>query len=157
MGGGWGGPGGGQGGPGGGPGMRRCIDWQRLNLNQQQSQTIGTLDSEWNQKYQRLQPQIVGLQQKLQRLLPDPKSDPLEIMATQQTIARLKEQLRNDATTNYLRKRAALNGDQQHQLEGMLQQMVSERQRPAAPVMQADQNGGISNIVNKIKWAIEPH
>jgi hypothetical protein len=138
--------------------MRRCIDWQRLNLDQQQSQTIGSLDNDWNQKYQRLQPQIIGLQRKLERLLPDPHSDPLEIMATQQSIARLKEQLRNDATTNYLRKRAALNSDQQHQLEGMLQQMVSDRQRATAPVMQADQaGGGISNIVNKIKWAIEPH
>lgn len=162
MGGGWGarngGPGGdGGGGGGGAAGLRRCIDWQRLNLNQQQSQTIGSLDSDWNGKYQRLQPQIIQNQQKLQRLLPDPKSDPLEIMATQQTIARLKEQLRNDATTNYLRKRAALNEAQQHQLEGMLQQMVLERQRPTTPVMQADQAGGIGNIVNKIKWAIEPH
>lgn len=152
MNGAWSGPG-----ANGAPGMRRCIEWQRLNLNQQQMQTIGSLDSDWNQKYQHLQPQIAGLQRKLERLLPDPNSDPLEIMATQQTIARLKEQLRNDATTNYLRKRATLNGDQQHQLEAMLQQMVQERQRPTTAVMQADQGGGISNIVNKIKWAIEPH
>lgn len=137
-----------------GPG--RCIDWTRLNLNQQQSQSITQLDSEWRAKYQQLQPQILQKQKKLQELLADSKSDPLEIMSTQQSIARMRENLRNEATTNYLRKRAILTETQQHQLEAMLQQMVMERQR-ATPMVQADQAGGITNIVNKIKWAIEPH
>lgn len=135
----------------------RSVDWKRLNLNAQQTQQVGQLDNDWNAKYSRLQPQIAELQKKLERLLPDPKSDPLEIMATQQAIGRYKEQLRNEATTNYLRKRSLLNDVQQHQLEAMLQQMVNDRQRPASSISQAEQNGGIMNIVNKIKWAIEPH
>jgi hypothetical protein len=134
----------------------RCIDWKRLNLSTQQYQAIGQLDDSWHAKYQHTQPQIIENQRKLERLLSDSKSDPLEIMATQQNIARLKEQLRNEATTNYLRKRAVLNEGQQHQLEGMLSQMVMDRQR-TSPMVQADQAGGIGNIVNKIKWAIEPH
>jgi peptidoglycan hydrolase CwlO-like protein len=136
---------------------RNCVDWTRLNLTPQQSQQIAQLDAEWQTKYSALQPQIIQLQRKLERLLPDPKSDPLEIMATQQNIARMKEQLRNEATTNYLRKRSVLLEPQQHQLEAMLHQMVMERQRPSMPSTQADQQGGITNIVNKIKWAIEPH
>lgn len=134
-----------------------CVDWRKLNLTQQQNQQITALETEWNSKYNRVQPQIAELQKKLEKLLPDPHSDPLEIMQTQQTIARLKEQLRGEATTNYLRKRAILNEPQQHQLEAMLQQMVIDRQRPAQAAVQPEQNGGIMNIVNKIKWAIEPH
>lgn len=137
-------------------GHSRCVDWTKLNLTQQQSQQISQLDSEWRAKFTQVQPQIAQNQQKLQQLLSDSKADPLEIMATQQNIARLKESLRNDATTNYLRKRAVLNEPQQHQLEAMLQQFVLERQR-ATPVVQTEQAGGITNIVNKIRWAIEPH
>lgn len=137
--------------------VHRGVDWKSLHLNASQSQQLTQLENEWHAKYSRTQPQIAELQRKLERLLPDPKSDPLEIMATQQTIARLKEQLRNEATTNYLRKRSLLNEAQQHQLEGMLQQMVVERQRPATSALQGEQSPGIMNIVNKIKWAIEPH
>jgi hypothetical protein len=135
----------------------KCVEWKRLGLTQQQNQSIAALDAEWKKKYATTQPQIVEAQKKLEGLLPDPKSDPLEIMATQQTIARLKENLRNEATTNYLRKRAILNSLQQHQLEGMLQQMVMERQRPLNGAAQAEQPGGITNIVNKVRWAIQPH
>jgi Skp family chaperone for outer membrane proteins len=134
----------------------KCIDWSKLNLSSQQQQQINSLESEWKTKYSQAQPKIVEAQKKLEALLPNPKSDPLEIMATQQTVARLKENLRNDATTNYLRKRALLNETQQHQLEGMLQQMVTDRQR-ANSAAQGEQSPGIQNIVNKIKWAIEPH
>jgi len=138
-------------------GSKSCVDWSRLNLTTVQSQQITQLDTEWQAKYTRLQPQIIEAQRKLERLLPDPKSDPLEIMSTQQNIARMKESLRNEATTNYLRKRNCLSEPQQHQLEAMLHQMVIDRQRPTTPTTQADQQGGITNIVNKIKWAIEPH
>ncbi len=134
----------------------KCVEWKKLNLNGQQTQQVSILDAEWHTKYMHMQPQIADLQKKLEQLLPNPKSDPLEIMSTQQTIARYKETLRNEATTNYLRKRALLNDTQQRQLEGMVQQMVMERQRANSPV-QTEQSPGIMNIVDKIKWAIEPH
>lgn len=138
------------------PIQNKCVEWKKLNLNAQQTQQISQLDNDWQAKYSRMQPQITDLQKKLEQLLPNPKSDPLEIMSTQQTLARYRESLRNEATTNYLRKRALLNETQQHQVEGMVQQMVLDRQRANSPV-QTEQSPGLMNIVNKIKWAIEPH
>jgi hypothetical protein len=62
-------------------------------------------------------------------LLSTPKSDPLEITSQQQRVNQLKEQLSEQATANYLRKRSLLNTDQQRQLEGLLKRMVAERSR----------------------------
>lgn len=132
----------------------RGLDWKKLNLNTQQSQQIQNLEQDWNGKYMQIQPQIQDHQRKLARLLVDPKSDSLEIMSTNQTLTRLKEQLRNEATTNYLRKRAILNQDQQHQLESMMQQMISSRQQGAA-VPQSEEQGGFMNIIQKVRWAIQ--
>lgn len=136
-----------------------CVDWNKLGLSPQQSQQVQVLEKDWNSKYTHIQPRIVAEQKELVKLLGEPKSDPLEIMETQQQITRLREQLRNEATTNYLRKRALLTASQQHQLEGMLQQMVTDRQQRTSVQAStvSDQNGGIMNIVNKVKWAIEPH
>lgn len=136
-----------------------CVDWNKLGLSSQQSQQVQVLEKQWNSKYAHIQPQIVAEQKELVALLGDPKSDPLEIMETQQSITRLREQLRNEATSNYLRKRAILTANQQHQLEGMLQQMVAERQQHGSTQAStvSDQNGGIMNIIHKVKWAIEPH
>ncbi len=114
------------------------INWQRLNLNQQQTQQIQTLESQWNHDYMQIQPAIVDEQHKLARLLSDPRSDPLEIIALQQSIARKKELLRATATTNYLRKRQLLNEEQQHNLEDMIHQVVAERQRSIHPGAAAD-------------------
>lgn len=134
-----------------------CLNWKKLNLSQPQQQQIQTLEQDWNNKYMKVQPEILEQQRKLARLLMDPKSDPLEIMASQQAIARLKEQLRNEATSNYLRKRAILNLDQQHQLEGLMQQMVAERQRQAASVPPPDESSGFMDIIQKVRWAIQQH
>ena len=133
------------------------IDWKQLNLTTQQYQQVQLLEQDWNAKYMKLQPQILENQRKMLRLLADPRSDSLEIMATQQTVARLKEQLRNEATANYLRKRALLNVAQQRQLEGMLAQMVAEKQRAATPSAQQAEQGGFMDLIHKVKWAIEPH
>ena len=137
--------------------QERSLDWKKLNLSSNQSQQITVLESDWNGKYMQLQPQIQDHQRKLARLLVDPKSDSLEIMATNQTLTRLKEQLRNEATTNYLRKRAILNQDQQHQLEGMMQLMISSRQQGVGSAPQAEEQGGFMNIIQKVRWAIQGH
>jgi hypothetical protein len=137
---------------------RQSVDWRSLNLSTQQSMQVQSLEQDWNTKYLHLQPQILDLQRRLVRLLGDPKSDPLEIMSIQQTIARLKEQLRNEATANYLRKRSLLNEQQQRQLEFQLQQLVADRQRTALPGTQSDDNnGGFMNLIHKVRWAIDPH
>src|SRR5271169_3361288 len=113
--------------------LRMGINWQRLNLSPQQSQQIQVLEAQWSHDYMEIQPSIIEEQHKLTRLLSDPKSDPLEIMALQQSIARKKEQLRAAATANYLRKRQLLNDGQQHGLEDMIHQAVAERQRANNP------------------------
>jgi hypothetical protein len=134
-----------------------CVDWKKLNLTGVQSQQIQTLEQDWNSKYMKIQPDILEQQRKLARLLMDPKSDPLEIMSTNQRIAHLREHLRNEATTNYLKKRALLNGDQQHQLEFMMQRMIATRQQSMTTVPQTEEQGGFMDIIHKVKWAIEKH
>lgn len=124
--------------PAGADELRAGINWQRLNLTPQQSQQIQALEAEWNHDYMQIQPAIIEEQRKLTRLLSDPKSDPLEIMALQQSIARKKEQLRAAATANYLHKRQLLNDGQQHGLEDMIHQAVAERQRLVNPGAQTD-------------------
>jgi Spy/CpxP family protein refolding chaperone len=139
-------------------GRHCCVDWNRLNLTGQQSEQIEALKQDWTLKYNHLQPQIVEQQQKLVKLLADPKADPLDIMATQQSIARMKEQLRNEATTNYLRKRAVLSEIQRRQLEANMQQLVAERQRGQQLVQpQPGQGGFMDNLIRSVKWTIDQH
>lgn len=131
------------------------VDWKKLNLSAPQSQKIQDLEQEWNNKYTKIQPEILEQQRKLAKLLLDPKSDQLEIMTTNQRIAHLKEHLRNEATSNYLKKRAILNTDQQHQLESMMQQMIATRQQSAATTPQTEEQGGFMDIIHKVRWAIQ--
>jgi Spy/CpxP family protein refolding chaperone len=137
---------------------RSCsVDWHKLSLSANQNQQIHSLEQDWNTKYMQLQPQIVDLQHKLVKLLADPKSDPVEIMTCQQSLSRLKEQLRNLATANYLRKRAILTNNQQHQLEFMLQQAIAEKQRSQIPNLPNEEQSGIGGIMHKVRWAIQQH
>lgn len=132
-----------------------CIDWKKLSLNATQSQQIQALENDWNGKYLKIQPEILEHQRKYAKMLMDPKSDPLEIMSTNQKIAHLKETLRNEATTNYLKKRAILNNDQQHQLETMMQQMIASRQQSATTAPATEEQGGFMGIIHKVRWAIQ--
>jgi hypothetical protein len=135
------------------------VDWQRLNLSPQQNQQIEVLQSDWQGKYCQTMPQIHRQQQHLNDLFRNPQSDPLDIVSTQQSLMRLQEQLRNEATANYLHKRALLNDGQQRLLEVQMHQMVLERQQHhIVPVNQTnEENGGIMTIMQKVRWAIEPH
>ena len=103
--------------------------YNRLRLNDQQSRQIASLDSEWSSKYQDLKPQLMDRQHHLAELLSSPKSDPLEITATQQQINQIKEQLSGAATATYLRKRRVLNTDQQHELEEWLKSRLLNKLR----------------------------
>jgi Spy/CpxP family protein refolding chaperone len=142
-----------------GPPSRRGVDWQRLNLSPEQGQQIQQLQRDWRSKYSAVMPQIHNQQKHLQDLFRNPQADPLEIVATQQSVIHLQEQLRNEATQNYLRKRALLTAQQQKMLEVQMQEMVVARQqRPMAPRLSGNsaENGGIMNIIEKVHWAIEP-
>ena len=134
------------------------IDWGSLHLSNTQSQTIGFYQADWRKKYGSVMPEIRFQQQHLQDLFHNPKSDPLDIVSTQQSITRLQEELRNDAMTNYLHKRAVLNDLQQRELEAQLHQMVLERQqRPPYQQVGTNEQAGLGGIMDKIRWAIGAH
>ena len=114
------------------------IDWSKLNLSAQQSQQIQQLQQDWERQYNEIKPGISDDQRKLTRLLADHTSDPVEIMALQQSIARKKEALNAAATANYLKKRQLLNDNQQHSLELMIKQVVAEHQRMMNPGQQIE-------------------
>jgi hypothetical protein len=103
--------------------------YDKLNLNPHQADRIVDLDQDWKQHYQQINPRLKMAQQRLMDLLATPKSDPLEVTSAQQRVNMLKEQLSEQATANYLRKRSLLNTQQQRQLEGYLKRMVAERQQ----------------------------
>jgi len=134
-----------------------AINWKRLGLSAQQSQQIQYLETQWNTEYMEIQPGIVEDQRKLTRLLADPKSDSLEIMALQQSIARKREQLRSAATANYLRKRQILSEGQQHALEDMIREAIAERQHVTIPGSQADvAPDRIQSLIERVR-NIWPH
>lgn len=135
-----------------------CVDWTKLNLTNSQNEKIRVLQADWNEKYGAVMPEIRFQQQHLQDLFRDPHSDPLEIVSTQQSLIRLQEQLRSDAMTNYLHKRALLSDLQQKQLETQVHEMVVERQqRPMLQPNDASDQSGLGNIMQKIRWAIGAH
>lgn len=103
--------------------------YDKLNLNPEQASQIQSLDQDWRNSYSQLGPRLRGAKNRLMQMLATPKADPLEITAQQQRVNQLREQLSEQATANYLKKRRLLNFDQQRQLEGHLRRMVAERQR----------------------------
>lgn len=109
------------------------INWDRLQLNPRQAQQIQSLEGQWTRSYMDVQPSIVEDQRRLTRLMSDPNAHPAEIMAVQQAITLKREQLRSNATANYLQKRQVLNQNQQHMLEDMMRQAVDVRQRQIRP------------------------
>lgn len=135
-----------------------CIDWNKLNLTPTQSQQIHGLEAQWNQSYSEIKPSILEDQAKLQRLLADHTSDPVEIMALQQTIARKKEQLNALATANYLKKRQLLNDNQQEHLEFMVRQVVASRQRGMSPASQTEvMPDRVQDLIQKVRniWPVQ--
>ena len=135
------------------PVKQHCsVDWGRLNLNPQQTSQIQTLEQDWAHKYNDLHPVIVEDQQKLQKMLADHSSDPVEVMSLQQTIARKREQLNGMATANYLKKRQLLNETQQFTLEQMIKDAVRKKQSAMFPGSGGDIAGDrIQNLMNRVR------
>ena len=128
------------------------IDWTHLELNPSQSQQIGNLEAQWNQEYMQVQPSVIDEQKRLTRLLSDPRSDPLEVMTLQQSIARKKEHLRASATASYLRKRQVLNDGQRQALEDMIRQAVAQRQRVLSPGAQTEvMPDRVQNLMQRVR------
>jgi Spy/CpxP family protein refolding chaperone len=133
------------------------IDWDHLNLTPEQSQQIHELDNQWNKDYIELKPSIVDDQHRLTRLLSDHNSDPVEIMALQQSIARKKENLNGIATANYLKKRQLLNENQQCALEAMIRQAIVARQRSATATQTDAMPDRVQDLMEKVRhiWPIQ--
>jgi len=128
------------------------IDWTQLELSPAQSQQIHTLEAQWNQEYMQVQPSVIDEQKRLTRLLSDPRSDPLEVMTLQQSIARKKEHLRASATASYLRKRQVLNDGQRQALEDMIRQAVAQRQRVLSPGSQTEvMPDRVQNLMQRVR------
>lgn len=127
------------------------INWTKLNLSPQQSERIQSLDNKWNEFYVNLQSSIVNDQRKLTQLLSDPKSDPVEIMALQQSITRKREQLRSKATATYLRKRQLLNDQQQVELQNMVKRAIAERRRINSMGTQPANTDRIQNLMQRVR------
>jgi hypothetical protein len=126
-----------------------CVDWNKLNLTQQQNQQIQQLESQWQQDYQQIRPALQDDQVRLKRLLETHNADPVELMAVQQSINRKREQLNAAATANYLRKRQVLNENQQHQLGQMIQHRIDAKQREMHPNATAD------NVPNRLQGLMQ--
>ena len=128
------------------------IDWAHLELTPEQSQQIHSLEAQWNQEYMQMQPSVIDEQKRLTRLLSDPRSDPLEVMTLQQSIARKKEHLRASATASYLRKRQVLNDGQRQVLEDMIRQAVAQRQRVLSPGAQTEvMPDRVQNLMQRVR------
>lgn len=136
-----------------------CVDWNKLNLSPAQSAQIQTLEAEWTKNYNDIRPEIVDDQQKLTKMLADHNSDPVEVMALQQTIARKKSQLNGLATANYLKKRSVLTENQQYSLEQQIKEVVRRRQNAMYPGTQQDAvvTDHIQNLMNRVRniWPVQ--
>ncbi len=128
------------------------IDWSQFHLSQQQQQQLAVLDGQWDRSYNQIKPEMVADQNRLSDLLADTKSDPLEVVSLQQSIARKKEQLRSLATSIYLRKRQILNQEQQLQLEECMRQYMDAKRRQQSGGSQTDaMPDGVNNLINKVR------
>lgn len=134
-----------------------CVDWSRLNLTAAQNAQVQQLEDEWARQYNEIRPVIVEDQQKLTRLLANHNSDPVEVMALQQSIARKKEQLNGYATINYLKKRQLLTENQQFNLEQQIKDAVRKRQNDMYPGSHGSDvaTDRIQNLLNRVRWPVQ--
>ena len=117
---------------------RCCVDWNKLHLDSQQSQQIRSLDARWQRDFNQLQPAIRDDHKRIARMMADRQTDPVEIITLQESVERKKAELKGLALANYLKKRKVLNNDQQYNLEMLMKQAVSSRQRMINPAGQTE-------------------
>jgi len=98
------------------------VQWERLELSQDQRSNLTHLDKQWQNRYTELVPRIQANEQKLRRMMNASHPDEREIMQLQQQIHEDKLQLKMDATQIFLHKRRVLSQDQDKKLMKMIQQ-----------------------------------
>jgi Spy/CpxP family protein refolding chaperone len=114
------------------------VDWSKLNLTASQAAQIKELDQEWYKEYADRKRQIVDEQGKLQRALSDHTSEPMQVVALQQSVESRKGELRIIATRIYLAKKKVLDEDQKKQLEDMMRIVVANRKNQMYPGSQTE-------------------
>jgi Spy/CpxP family protein refolding chaperone len=124
--------------------MGSCnIDYNKLNLTQEQTVKIQQCDHEWFQELQQTQPEIQSLQQKFRRLLSSSKPDAAEILLVQQQIEAKKSKLKLKATQTLLKKKQLLDESQKKAFDNQFQ----------GEILKARQQGnGVDNNVQQVRW-----
>lgn len=98
------------------------VQWERLELSQDQRSNLTHLDKQWQNRYSELVPRIQANEQRLRKLMNASHPDEREIMQLQQEIHEDKLQLKMDATQIFLHKRRILSQDQDKKLMKLMQQ-----------------------------------
>ncbi len=110
------------------PGGTCCnIDYNKLNLDRNQTSRIQQYDQDWLQEYQKVQPEIQGLQQRFKGLLASPEVDSTEVMRVQQQIDQKRSALKSKATQILIQKRRLLSSNQNRLLDGMIKEEITKR------------------------------
>ena len=131
-----------------------CIDWSKLNLTAQQNTQIQGLEQQWYKEFNEISPQLRDDRVRLQKAIADHNSDPVQIMALQQSVARKKEQLSNAAMQNYLSKKKVLNETQQKQLEEMIRKVMQTSRAQMYPGANASpEPDRLQNLMQRI-WPV---
>ncbi len=93
------------------------IDWESLNLTQQQDSQLTSLEQSWGKKHNEVTAQIQSDTQELQKMLPN--GDPQKIRVIQNRISTNKMYLMNESVDVFLKKRDLLTPPQRVQLQKM--------------------------------------
>jgi Spy/CpxP family protein refolding chaperone len=96
------------------------INWGKLNLSSEQMEKIQSLDKEWMRIQQLIRPKIIRDQQQLKNIMSNPEVDEDLIRKLQRDIMLRQEQLRYEATENFLSKRRILTSEQREKLHKMV-------------------------------------
>jgi Spy/CpxP family protein refolding chaperone len=97
------------------------VNWEHLELNDQQRSQIKEVDSQWRSKASGLFPRLQQKQDKLNRLMREPEANPQQVMQLQQEVHQDKMELNMHATQLYLNKKRILSPVQRQKLEHMLE------------------------------------
>ncbi len=96
------------------------INWGPLQLSPEQQTLFKQVEQDWQQTYTDLHPELIRIKGQLRYLMEQPNTDEAEIKRLQERAMAIEMQLRDKATTCFLRKKRALTPQQR---ESLLEQM----------------------------------
>jgi hypothetical protein len=96
------------------------VNWDSLNLSNQQRSNLNSLDAQWHNTVTEVAPRIQGNEKKLKLLMNSSKADESQIIRLQEQIHEDKTRLKVQATQIFLDKRKCLNREQQDKLRKMI-------------------------------------